>query len=204
MLLTGVCRAQPPVILVFGDSLSSAYGLEPANGWVSLLQTRLESLGYSHRVVNASISGETTFGGATRLPAAIGSHHPDLVVIELGGNDGLRGLSLNQTGNNLRRMVATARESGARVLLLGIMLPPNFGRTFTEKFQRIYRDVAEENSLPLVPFLLQGVADRPEWMQPDGIHPNALGQPRILENVWERLLPLLHGQTPPPRERALD
>lgn len=202
--LTAVCQAQSPVILVYGDSLSAAFGLDPANGWVELLQKRLERLGYPHRVVNASISGETTFGGVTRLPAAIERHRPELVVIELGGNDGLRGLGISQSRSNLREMVDIARNGGARVLLLGIMLPPNFGRRYSERFLQIYRDLAEEAGLPLVPFLLRDVADRPEWMQEDGIHPNALGQPQLLENVWEVLQPLLGREKGAGREGSAE
>lgn len=186
--------AAEPVILVLGDSLSAAYGIERSRGWVALLQTRLQQAGYPHRVVNASISGDTTAGGLSRLPQALEQFEPDILIIELGGNDGLRGLGNRQTRDHLDRMIALARAGNSRPLLLGMMLPPNFGKAFTEKFLQIYRDLAEQRAVPLVPFFLEGVADRPEWMQEDGIHPNAAGQPQMMEHVWRQLQPMLDGQ----------
>ncbi len=183
--------AAEPVILVLGDSLSAAYGIERSRGWVALLQNRLQQAGYPHRVVNASISGDTTAGGLARLPRALEQFNPQILIIELGGNDGLRGLGNRQTRDHLDQMITLARAADSRPLLLGMMLPPNFGKAFTEKFLGIYRDLAEQRGVPLVPFFLQGVADRPEWMQGDGIHPNAAGQPLMLEHVWERLRPML-------------
>ncbi|PLX63190.1 arylesterase [Sedimenticola selenatireducens] len=183
--------AAEPVILVLGDSLSAAYGIERSRGWVALLQDRLQQAGYPHRVVNASISGDTTAGGLSRLPQALEQFQPDILIIELGGNDGLRGLGNDQTRDHLDQMITLARAAHSRPLLLGMMLPPNFGKTFTEKFLQIYRDLAEQRRVPLVPFFLEGVADRPDWMQGDGIHPNAAGQPLMLEHVWAQLQPLL-------------
>ena len=185
-----------PVVLILGDSLSAAYGMPGDQGWVALLERRLRQSGYPHRVVNASISGETTAGGLSRLPRALSRFQPAIVVIELGANDGLRGLAHTQTRDNLDRIITLARDSGAQPLLLGMMLPPNFGRTFNEKFLALYTELATEREIPLVPFFLTGVADRAEWMQGDGLHPNAGGQPRMLENVWPYLEPLLRASTP--------
>lgn len=190
MVLSNVSAAEP-VILVLGDSLSAAYGIERSQGWVTLLQERLRQRGYPHRVVNASISGDTTAGGLTRLPRALEQFQPEILIIELGGNDGLRGIGTRQTRDHLGQMITLARAADSHPLLLGMMLPPNFGKVFTEKFLLIYRELAEQRQVPLVPFFLEGVADRPEWMQGDGIHPNALGQPRMLEHVWKQLRPML-------------
>ena len=195
MVFSSVSQAQSPVILVLGDSLSAAYGIDQESGWVSLLQQRLEQQGFPHQVVNASISGDTTFGGINRLPGALKRFKPSIVLIELGANDGLRGLGLDQTRGNISSMVDQVRQADGQAVLLGIMLPPNFGKAFTQRFLRIYHEVAEEKSVTLVPFLLEGVADRMEWMQSDGLHPNADGQPRILDNVWMVLEPLLSANT---------
>jgi acyl-CoA thioesterase-1 len=183
--------ATPPRILVFGDSLSAAYGIELEAGWVARLQRRLRDAGRPHAVVNASLSGETTAGGRARLPALLAEGPFELVILELGGNDGLRGLSLAQTEDNLRIMIQAARGAGAEVLLLGMRLPPNYGSTYTEGFARIYARLAEELAVPLVPFLLDGVATDVALMQPDRIHPRAEAQPRLLDNVWPALVPLL-------------
>lgn len=191
MVFSAVSQAQSPVILVLGDSLSAAYGIDQESGWVSLLQQRLEQQGFPHQVVNASISGDTTFGGINRLSGALERFKPSIVLIELGANDGLRGLGLDQTRRNLVAMVDQVRQADSQAVLLGIMLPPNFGKAFTQRFLRIYHEVSEQKSVTLVPFLLEGVADRMEWMQSDGLHPNASGQPRILDNVWMVLEPLL-------------
>lgn len=180
-----------PRILVFGDSLSAAYGIELEAGWVAQLQRRLKDQGHPHQIVNASLSGETTAGGRARLPALLTDGPFDLVIIELGGNDGLRGLSLAQTEDNLRAMIQAARGAGAEVLLLGMRLPPNYGSTYTEGFARIYTRLAAELAAPLVPFLLEGVATDTALMQPDRIHPRAEAQPRLLDNVWPELVPLL-------------
>jgi len=176
---------------VVGDSLSAAYGIRTQHGWVNLLQQRLELHTENHQVVNASISGDTTQGGLTRLAPALDQFEPAILIIELGGNDGLRGVNLRETRSNLAQMIELGQQSGSKVLLLGMMLPPNFGKTFTEKFLQMYADLADEYRVQLVPFFLDGVADRQEWMQSDGIHPNEMGQPRMMENVWETLEPML-------------
>ncbi len=178
-------------ILVFGDSLSAAYGIRPEQGWVALLGQRLQAQGYGYQLVNASVSGETTQGGLERLPRALELHHPQLVVLELGANDALRGLPLAVTRSNLGRMIELAQGAGARVLLVGIRIPPNYGPRYTEEFAAIYPAVAQQYHLPLVPFLLQDVALNPQRMQEDGMHPNAAGEPQVLETVWPYLKPLL-------------
>jgi acyl-CoA thioesterase-1 len=194
LLLASVsARAEAPVILVFGDSISAGYGLARVEqGWVALLQTRLKEQEYGYQVVNASVSGETTAGGLARLPRALSLHHPGIVVLELGGNDGLRALPVAQMRLNLARMVDLAASAGAKVLLLGIRMPPNYGPEYTEQFRLCYSDLARDKNLPLVPFLLKDIALNPEFMQADGIHPNAQGQPKLLDNVWPTLAPLLH------------
>ncbi|MEW7980010.1 MAG: arylesterase [gamma proteobacterium symbiont of Phacoides pectinatus] len=188
-----VSHAAEPVILVFGDSLSAAYGVAPGHGWVALFEQRLARRGYPYRVVNASVSGDTTAGGLSRLPAALNQFNPSLLLLELGGNDGLRGLSLERTRDNLRQMIRLGRKRGGRVVLFAMRLPPNYGSVFTERFQGIYDDLAAAERVTLVPFFLNGVAERSDWMQSDGLHPNALGQGRMLENVWVVLEPLLRG-----------
>ena len=189
--------ASAPSILVVGDSLSAGYGIEMRNGWVTLLQQRLVKKGYPHAVVNASISGDTTAGGRARLPAALNRHRPQIVLLELGGNDGLRGLSLRETRANLDAMIKAAQSAGAQVLLVGIHLPPNYGPEFTRKFHAIYHELARAHDTALVPFLLEGVALTPGLMQPDGIHPRAAAQTRLLDNVWPHLEPLLKPAVSP-------
>ncbi len=185
-------HADAPVILVFGDSISAGYGLERVQqGWVALLQTRLKEQEYGYDVINASVSGETTAGGLARLPRALALHHPKIVILELGGNDGLRALPIAQMRANLAQMADLAAAEGARVLLLGIRMPPNYGPDYTEQFRASYVALAREKKLPLVPFLLNDVALSPDLMQADGIHPNALGEPKVLDNVWPALKPLL-------------
>jgi len=188
---TAAERDKAPVILVLGDSLSAAYGVPLDQGWVSLLQQRLNSAGLPHRVVNASVSGDTVAGGLSRLPGLLEQHAPALVIVELGGNDGLRGFTPAQTADVLDRIIALARGSGAEVLLVGVRLPPNYGTAYTERFQRMYQQVAERNDVALVPRLLQGIAEEPALMQPDGVHPVAAAQPRMLDNVWSELAPML-------------
>ena len=184
--------AETPVILVFGDSISAGYGLTHVDqGWVKLLQTRLKDQGYGYQVVNASVSGETTAGGLARLPRALTMHQPRIVILELGGNDGLRALPVAQMRANLGHMVDLAAAAGARVLLVGMRMPPNYGEDFTEQFRRCYSDLAKEKKIPLVPFLLDGIALSPDLMQQDGIHPNDQGQAKLLGNVWPSLKPLL-------------
>ncbi|WP_366131034.1 arylesterase [uncultured Halomonas sp.] len=191
ILSVGVASAQAndrTTLLVMGDSLSAAYGIEADRGWVSLLQARLED---KARVINASISGETSSGGASRLPELLGQHDPDIVLLELGGNDGLRGLPPGQFEANMRRMIEASHAANAEVLLLGIDIPPNYGRAYRDAFTGVYRRLADDFELPLVPFLLEGVALDDNLMQDDGIHPTAAGQPIILENVWPQLEALL-------------
>ena len=178
-------------MLILGDSLSAAYGIPEDRGWVALLQRRLLETGHPHRVVNASVSGETSVGGLNRLPRLLAEHAPALVVLELGANDGLRGFAPQVLGDNLRAMVAASREAGAQVLLLGVRLPPNYGGAFNARFERVYATVADETGTPLVPFFLEGVAEDRALMLPDGLHPAAEAQPRLLDNVWPALAPLL-------------
>lgn len=191
LFLTGAAVASPPVLLVVGDSLSSGYGIELHSGWVSLMQDRLRQQGYPHRVVNASISGDTTAGGRARLADILKRERPRIMVLELGGNDGLRGLSLVETRANLNAMIQAAKAAGTRVLLTGIHIPPNYGPDYSKKFHAIYQDLARSQQVTRVPFLLEGVALNPELMQTDGLHPRANAQPRILDNVWPHLKPLL-------------
>jgi acyl-CoA thioesterase I len=192
MVASVSAKAETPVILVLGDSISAGFGLARVDqGWVALLQTRLKDQEYVYQVVNASVSGETTAGGLARLPRALMLHQPQIVILELGGNDGLRALPIAQMRANLLRMVDMATAAGAKVLLLGMRMPPNYGVDFTEQFRLAYSDLARDKKLPLVPFLLNDIALLPNLMQADGIHPNELGQPKLLDNVWPSLKPLL-------------
>ncbi|AOV18490.1 arylesterase [Acidihalobacter aeolianus] len=183
--------ARKGVILVLGDSLSAGHGIPLDAGWVHLLAEKLTREGYPYRVVNASIGGDTTAGGLARLPAELARFRPAVVIVELGGNDGLRGTPISTFREQLTRLVDTARSSGARVLLLGVRMPPNYGPAYTQMFHKVYDEVAARTATPLVPFLLKGVATHPTLMQSDGIHPTAAAQPRLLANVWPTLEPLL-------------
>jgi acyl-CoA thioesterase-1 len=178
-------------ILVFGDSLSAAYGIAQARGWVALLAERLRRERPDYSVVNASISGETTAGGLARIDAALEKHKPAVVILELGGNDGLRGLPVLQMKQNLSRMVARAQKAGSRVLLVGIRVPPNYGPAYTEAFDAAFRDVARTHRAAFLPFLLDGVAEKDHLFQPDRIHPTQEAQPLIEKHVWPALKPLL-------------
>ncbi|SEI46902.1 acyl-CoA thioesterase-1 [Azotobacter beijerinckii] len=178
-------------VLVVGDSISAALGVETSRGWVALLEKRLAEHGLAHRVVNASISGDTSAGGLARLPGLLASYSPELVIIELGGNDGLRGQSPRQLQQNLAAMIDRAYSGGARVVLLGMQLPPNYGPRYNQAFSQVYATLAEEKQVPLVPFFLDGVGGVPGMMQADGIHPTAEAQPRMLDNLWPTLEPLL-------------
>ena len=178
-------------LLVVGDSISAAFGLDTRQGWVALLEERLVEQGFAYRLVNASISGDTSSGGAARLPALLAEHRPSLVIIELGGNDGLRGQPLGQLQQNLARMIDDSLASGARVLLLGMRLPPNYGVRYTTAFARVFETLAEDKQVPFVPFFLEGVGGVAGMMQADGIHPTAKAQPLMLENLWPTLQPLL-------------
>lgn len=184
---------QASPILVFGDSLSAGLGLRPDEGWVPLLQKRLQAQGYVTPVVNASVSGETSGGGVQRLPRALQLHNPALVILELGANDGLRGLPVADTRANLEKMIVMVRAAGAQILLIGMRMPPNYGPRYTADFYHMYTDIAERDHVPFVPFLLESVALNPTLMQPDGMHPNARGAPLLLDTVWPRLLPLIHA-----------
>jgi acyl-CoA thioesterase-1 len=185
-------HADMPSILVFGDSISAGYGLAHVEqGWVGMLRAKLKDEGYGYQVVNASVTGETTAGGLARLPRALALHHPRVVILELGGNDGLRALPIDQMRSNLAKMVDLSADSGAQVLLLGMRIPPNYGPEYTEKFFAVFAEVARDKRTPFVPFLLNDIALSPNLMQADGVHPNDLGQPRLLDNVWPRLHPLL-------------
>ncbi|MGM0831922.1 arylesterase [Halomonas qaidamensis] len=179
---------QRPTLLVMGDSLSAAYGIEQELGWVTLLAERLDG---EAQVINASISGETTSGGAQRLASIIGQRQPDIVLLELGGNDGLRGLPPTQMRSNLASMIEQSQQAGADVLLLGIDIPPNYGQAYRDAFTSVFHSLADEYDVPLVPFLLEDIALNEQLMQDDGIHPTAEAQPIILDNVWPALEPLL-------------
>ena len=185
-------RAEPPAILVFGDSISAGYGLARLDeGWVGLLRAKLKTEGYGYQVINASVSGETTAGGLARLPRALQLHHPEIVIIELGGNDGLRALPIAQMHANLLHMIDASLAAGARVLVLGMLIPPNYGPQYTQQFSAVFSDVARERKVPLVPFFLNDVALTADLMQADGIHPNEQGQPKLVNNAWPLLKPLL-------------
>ncbi|WP_181427831.1 arylesterase [Pseudomonas mosselii] len=178
-------------LLVVGDSISAGFGLDTRQGWVNLLQQQLKKEGFDDQVVNASISGDTSAGGQARLPALLAAHKPDLVVLELGGNDGLRGQPPQQLQQNLAAMIDQSRQAGAKVLLLGMRLPPNYGVRYTAAFAQVYEQLAVDKKVPLVPFFLEGVGGVPELMQADGIHPAATAQQRLLENAWPAIKPLL-------------
>jgi acyl-CoA thioesterase-1 len=188
MAAAAAANTGTPTVLVFGDSLSAGYGMDVDQSWVALLQTRLEHEGYEHRVVNASISGETTEGGATRIGPALERFSPDLVILELGGNDGLRGFPPDRIKSNLRTIIETSRAGGAAVVLLGIRIPPNYGPRYTEAFESVYRELAEQLQVPWTEFFMEGVALNDRLMQDDGIHPNVEAQPILLDNAW----PVIH------------
>lgn len=190
LIVSGAAQAAP-VILVFGDSLSAGYGLETSQAWPSLLQQRLNHNKQNWRVVNASISGETSAGGLVRLPAALAQQKPAIVILELGANDGLRGLSMTAMQRNLDAMILRIQHTGARVLLVGIHLPPNYGMAYTEKFRRVYETLARQQHVALLPSLLNGIEAKRELFQADGFHPIASAQNQVLENVWKPLQTLL-------------
>ncbi len=189
--MLGVPAAHAATILVYGDSLSAAYGLAREQGWVSLLERRLHAERPDYKVANASISGETTHGGASRIESELKTHRPAVVIVELGANDGLLGSSIDTTRANLEAIVDASRRAGARVLLVGMRLPPNYGTAYTQKFQQVYAEVAKKKKVPLVPFLLEGFGEDRKYFQPDGIHPTAQAQPVMLDTVWKELKPLL-------------
>jgi acyl-CoA thioesterase-1 len=178
-------------LLVLGDSISAAFGLDTRQGWVSLLEQRLAAEGFAYQVVNASVSGDTSAGGLARLPTLLAEHRPQLVIVELGGNDGLRGQAPAQLQQNLAAMVQQSQKIGAKVLILGMQLPPNYGVRYTTAFAAVFPQVANQTGAALVPFLLEGVGGVPALMQDDGIHPGAAAQAQLLDNVWLSLKPLL-------------
>lgn len=185
--IAGASSGDAPAVLVWGDSLSAAYGIPAEKGWVQLLQQRLRERGYPHRVVNGSISGETTAGGRARLPAALAQHRPALVLIELGGNDGLRALPVDQLRANLRAMAAQARQAKAQALLFEMQLPPNYGAAYTQAFTRAFGEAAKAEHARLVPFFLASIGNAMDWFQDDGIHPSVAAQPRLLEAAWPQV-----------------
>jgi acyl-CoA thioesterase I len=187
----GMSASHAATILVYGDSLSAAYGLAPELGWVNLLARRLHAERPDYKVANVSISGETTHGGRNRIEGALKAHRPAIVIVELGANDGLRGSSIDSTRANLESIIDASRRAGARVLLVGMRLPPNYGAAYTEKFQQLYAEIAKRKKVPLVPFLFEGFGEDPKYFQSDGIHPAALAQPVMLDTVWKELQPLL-------------
>jgi acyl-CoA thioesterase-1 len=188
--LAGAIQAAP-TILVFGDSLSAAYGIPRESGWVALLAQRLQTEKSAYQVVNASVSGETTAGGLTRLPALLAAHRPRLTILALGANDGLRGLPLTLTARNLEAMIDLARKQGSQTLLVGMQLPPNYGAAYTGKFLALFADVAKKKKVRRVPFLLADIATRPENFQADGLHPTVQAQAALLDTVWRELGPML-------------
>ena len=184
MITANAASAEPPTILIFGDSLSAGYGIEVDQSWAALLQTRLSEQGYEHRVINASISGETTEGGATRIETALTDFSPDVIILELGGNDGLRGFPAARMKTNLEKIVTRAKASGAAVVLLGIRIPTNYGSRYSAEFEGVFRQVSESLSVQWIEFFMDGIALNDDLLQDDRIHPNALAQPMLLDNAW--------------------
>lgn len=183
--------AENPKILIYGDSLSAAYGIPQQQGWAVLLKEKLSAERLNYEVINASISGETTDSGLTRLASTLQQTKPDIIILELGANDGLRGLPVKNMQNNLNSMIKLSKKSGAKVLLVGMKIPPNYGAKYTEAFSQTYPQLSKQHKVALVPFMLENIAAKPELIQADGLHPNALGQPIILENIWQELRKLL-------------
>ena len=190
-LLMAAQSAAAGNVLIVGDSISAGFGMDTRQGWVTLLQQRLGAEGFKDKVVNASITGDTTANASARLSPLLAEHKPSLVILELGGNDGLRGMLPNQLQQNLASMIDRSRDAGAKVLLLGMQLPPNYGARYTKAFAQVYGQLAEDKKVPLVPFFLEGVGGVPELMQADGIHPTAGAQGKLLDNAWPTIKPLL-------------
>jgi acyl-CoA thioesterase-1 len=184
LLTANAGGAETPTVLVFGDSLSAGFGIDVDQSWTALLQRRLDEQGYEYRVVNASISGETTEGGAARIESALDNFDPALIILQLGGNDGLRGFPPSRMKKNLDKIVRTSKDYGAAVVLLGIRIPMNYGQRYRNAFENVYREIAAELDVPWIEFFMEGVALNDNLMQPDGIHPNAAAQPILLDNVW--------------------
>lgn len=189
--LTALPAAASPVILAWGDSLCAAYGIKTSEGWVAHLDARLKAQGYDYTVVNGCVSGETTAGGLARLPAAIAQHKPSVVILELGSNDGLRGTPVKVMRDNLGEMIRLSKQLGAKILLLGMLMPPNYGAGYTHEFESSFADISRQYGTAYLPFLLKGVADHRDLMQADNMHPTAAGEPIVLDNVWPALKPLL-------------
>lgn len=187
LLCSPLVMAEVPVILVFGDSLSAAYGMPTTSGWVHLLQQRLQKRGYAQQVVNASISGETSDGGLSRLPGALQQYRPQLVILELGANDGLMGQAPPRIAHNLGKMIELVQQAHAKVLLAEMRIPPNYGPLYARNFHKTFTELATKYQIPLIPFMLDGVAGHPDLVMDDGLHPNAAAQPHILENIWPTL-----------------
>jgi len=195
MLLLATTQAdEPPKLLIVGDSLSAGYQMDLEASWTTLLQNKLDELGYGYKVINASISGDTTSGGLRRLPRSLKVHQPEIVVIELGGNDGLQGAPVDMIRSNLTSMITLSKDTGAKVIITGIQMPPNYGGTYTEEFMQVFFDVAKAQDVAIVPFILKNIALTPSLMQADGIHPTAEAQSIVLDNMWEIIEPAL---TPP-------
>jgi len=184
-------NVENPKILVYGDSLSAAYGIAKSQGWVALLQKRLEDQHFQYDVINASISGETTSGGLARLEATLAKVNPNIIILELGANDGLRGLPVKDMTSNLNTMIMQSKKINARILLIGMKIPPNYGLMYTKSFSNTYLQLSQQHNTSLVPFMLENIAAKPKLIQNDGLHPNVLGQPMILDNIWPKLQPLL-------------
>jgi acyl-CoA thioesterase I len=186
--------AVKPTILVLGDSISAGYGIDINQGWVALLQKRLDEKSYNYRVVNASVSGDTTRTGLNRLPAALAQHSPEIVIVELGGNDGLRGLAFSEIENSLTQIIQLCHKHHAAVLLVGVRLPPNYGTVYIQQFEKLYAKISKKYHVALVPKILDKVADYRQLLQQDGIHPTVQGQPQVMHNVWAGLKPLLRRE----------
>ena len=202
MLWMPIGASADPVILVYGDSLSAAYGIAKDQGWAVLLQKKLSALGYPHQVANASISGETTSGGRTRITTTLKQQQPAIVILALGANDGLRGLPVKDMQSNLAAIIEACRAHRAKVLLVGMRIPPNYGPRYTEAFTASYPQLARQFKLPLVPFLLDGVGGNRDLTQEDGLHPTAAAQPRLLDNLWPKLKPMLGKPVKPKSGQA--
>lgn len=183
--------AENPKILIYGDSLSAAYGIPQQQGWATLLQKKLQLEQYRYDVINASISGETSSGGASRIASTLKQIKPKIIILELGANDGLRGLPIKEMTGNLSAIIQQSKKSGAKILLIGMRIPPNYGPQYTEAFNQTYQKLSLEHKISLVPFMLDNIAAKPNLIQEDGLHPNVLGQPLILENIWPKLQRLL-------------
>lgn len=186
-----VAKATATKILVYGDSLSANYGIPIEAGWVSLLTQRINSQYTGYQIINTSISGETTLGGRNRIDQVLSTHKPNIIIVELGANDGLRGTSIQSIYDNLATIIQKSQRNNARVLLIGMRLPPNYGATYTAKFQDTFTKLAKDYQIPLVPFLFEGFGERPDFFLPDRLHPNEMAQPKIVETIWPALEPLL-------------